>query len=355
MFRILTALTLTAGLAAPALAQTAPTDLTPPPQVAQQPFVPPAPAPVPEVLNPGAAPGAVKGQHRFILTFESTRIAGMDEVRQAFIDDGIFKEVLDTLADTVALPQDIPVTFRDCGFLNAFWNPADKSVTYCYDLIDIYNTAYDQLDEPESAFLKGATREIVVSGTTVFVLLHELGHAFISLYDIPATGREEDAVDQFATLVLTSGDEPGSPIAERPSRLALLGAFFFKNIAQNPTDVTREILADEHALGQQRYFDVMCMVLGSDEPAWRSTLTPGIDMVEQATQKSPEDFTPTKLKAWLEGTDAINILPQARALRCEDEYKRYNASWSWLVDHFMVNPVAGELSPKALVDQPDQG
>lgn len=39
------------------------------------------------------------------------------------------------------------------------------------------------------------------------MLFHELGHAFISLYDLPITGREEDAVDQFAAILLAMGDE----------------------------------------------------------------------------------------------------------------------------------------------------
>src|SRR6185295_2240523 len=36
----------------------------------------------------------------------------------------------------------------------------------------------------------------------VFVFYHELGHALIDIYDLPVTGREEDAVDQLATVML---------------------------------------------------------------------------------------------------------------------------------------------------------
>jgi len=63
-----------------------------------------------------------------------------------------------------------------------------------------------------------------VAGNMLFVGFHEMGHALVNQLHLPVLGREEDAVDAFATLaMLEEGTEfsvlePGvlSPGARRP-------------------------------------------------------------------------------------------------------------------------------------------
>ena len=112
------------------------------------------------------------------------------------------------------LPQDIPVTFRDCGMVNAFWDTDAKALTLCYEFIQIYNTGYEEVMGEESVFLAGADRDMVLTGTTLFIMMHELGHGFIDMFALPVTGCEEDAVDQFAALMLIDADEKGTPVLE---------------------------------------------------------------------------------------------------------------------------------------------
>lgn len=38
-------------------------------------------------------------------------------------------------------------------------------------------------------------------GQFEFVLLHEVGHAFVHVMNIPMVGKEEDAVDTLATII----------------------------------------------------------------------------------------------------------------------------------------------------------
>ena len=38
---------------------------------------------------------------------------------------------------------------------------------------------------------------------TTFVVMHELGHFIVDALDAPILGREEDAADRFATLMMT--------------------------------------------------------------------------------------------------------------------------------------------------------
>lgn len=287
-------------------------------------------------LTPGAEAGETIGAHRFILDFEQTATEEMDSVRLKFEQDGVFKEVLDEFADQIALPQDVPVTFKDCGMANAFWDPNEKTLTMCYELIAKYNTGYEQITGAEETFLKQADRETVLAGTTLFILLHELGHGMVDLFDLPITGREEDAVDQFAAITLIDSDEEDDTLEERPSRLALLGAYFFQQLSFAPEEMTRHIFSNEHALGQQRYYDVMCLVLGANTELYGPILALGIQMVDDAATRYPDLVNEERVMDWLEKTDDLNILPYQRALRCEAEYARYSASWNYLVDTFMV-------------------
>lgn len=288
------------------------------------------------LLTPGAQAGGTIGKYSFKLTFEATAIDGMDEVRQRFIDNGILAETLDEVAAQIALPQDVPVTFTDCGEPNAWWMSEEKELKFCYEMIALYNTGYEHIDGAEKDFLLQADRETVLIGTTMFILFHELGHGFVDLFQLPITGREEDAVDQFAAITLIESDEEDDELEQRPSRMALIGAYFFHQLAAAPDAITRHILANEHALGQQRFYDVMCLALGANEELYGPILALGIQMVDDSAQRHPELATEERVAEWLERTDDLNILPYKRAFRCANEYARYSASWNYMFDNFMV-------------------
>ena len=69
---------------------------------------------------------------------------------------------------------------------------------------------YSELDELfKDDYPVEAERDEAVAGAFIFVFFHELGHALIDVYELPITGREEDAVDQLSTWILTDGTDDG--------------------------------------------------------------------------------------------------------------------------------------------------
>ena len=46
-----------------------------------------------------------------------------------------------------------------------------------------------------------ARRGGVLKGCPQVIVLHEVGHALVDIHDLPVTGLEEDAVDQFSALI----------------------------------------------------------------------------------------------------------------------------------------------------------
>ena len=49
-----------------------------------------------------------------------------------------------------------------------------------------------------------------ISGGTLGIFFHELGHGLIDMLQLPVTGREEDVVDEFATMLLLYAREEGA-------------------------------------------------------------------------------------------------------------------------------------------------
>jgi len=191
------------------------------------------------------------------------------------------------LDSALLLPQSLEVWFADCGQSNALYNPEKRQVVLCYELISDLIRRFAPYARSDSALATA------VWHTTFFVFYHEIGHALIHILDLPTTGREEDAVDQLATLVLLNGGDAGRDAA-------LQGASWFSLKSWRPHQPTP--FWDEHSLDQQRYYNIICWVYGSNPQAHQALLQRG----------------------W--------GLPGARAARCPAEFQRIFKAWGSMLD-----------------------
>jgi hypothetical protein len=135
--------------------------------------------------------------------------------------------------------------------------------------------------------LPDTDREHAVVASLEFITYHELGHALIDLLGLPITGREEDAADQLSTyLLLTAGDEVSAVTAWQgaESLRALQGR------------ISELALADEHSLGQQRFYNVLCWIYGSD-PERFGTRMKEAGLPQQRATQCPHEFDVMK-RAW---------------------------------------------------------
>jgi len=218
--------------------------------------------------------------------WETTDDRTLTELVDTLESTGLVESVAEGLNDTLRFPNDLTLAHLDCGEVNAFYSPKDRSVFMCYELLkQIVATVYDPTLTDEEL------SESIV-GTWLFVMFHELGHALIDQYELPITGKEEDAVDDFSTLIL---------IEAGLSDLAVNAAGFWA-LADDGMYSGLDY-ADEHSLNPQRFFGILCTVFGSDPKAYGALVTSG-------------------------------ILPEARAARCQSEYQQKLASWSKLLDPY---------------------
>ena len=218
--------------------------------------------------------------------------AGTSRFRQ--IDDRVKAEKLlekaaDQLNSSLGLPHDIPLRTKECGDQNAFYDPKDRSVTICYELMNGFYQTFRS---------SGATEEKAneqMFDAIRFVFLHEIGHALIDAYNIPIMGNEEDAADRLSAFVNLK------ELGEDGLRAVLAAADAFAIESKQQDRPMKRNLADEHLLQEQRFYNSLCMIYGSD----------------------PAKHT---------GLVKDNYLPKERADRCQYEYKKTVDSWMRLLE-----------------------
>lgn len=241
--------------------------------------LPPGQTPVPKTPTiPGGTKAADHGD--FVAFYGEASDPLNDSVRQLAQGERLMEAIASGLNSAFALPHDVAVGMAECGQPNAFYSPDDNQLIICYEmfafLIEIYGDDSDK-----------------ISGVLVFVLFHELGHAVIDVYDLPAVGREEDAADQLAAVILVNA-------GEEESAGVLWAADFFDRTAGSELD-----FADEHSLNQQRVYNLLCWLYGSDPSKYSSIVTSG-------------------------------VLPESRAERCPDEYAQVLRAWNRLLDPYLM-------------------
>jgi Putative metallopeptidase len=107
-----------------------------------------------------------------------------------------------------------------------------------------------------------------VSGNMLFVLLHEMAHASITQMGLPVLGKMEDAADSYAALRLI---RVGSDFSRRVLTEAAKGWFLADRRDQKTGD--KVAYYDEHGLNQQRAYQIVCLMVGSDEKKFKDLAT----------------------------------------------------------------------------------
>jgi hypothetical protein len=195
---------------------------------------------------------------------------------------------------------------------STLWTPERKvaetwgQIILCYESI-----ALDQRAIAATNLLTGFRREDAAVGGFVGVLLHETGHAIFHLFGIPIFGREEDAADAVAAYVALQ-------FGPATARRILTGRAFVmraRELAGNSWGPSRRFAdyADEHGTNAQRFYNTLCIALGSDE---------------------------------MEGTTTFaefkGLLPDYRQRHCANEYEHVRRSFA----HFVLPHLDMELVGK---------
>jgi hypothetical protein len=153
--------------------------------------------------------------------------------------------------------------------------------------------------------LKGLTerqrvaRVEFVAGNTLVLLSHELGHVLIAEMHLPLLGREEDAADTYAALRLLA---IGTSFSQQELAQAAQG--WFLNDRRDQEIGEKPLYYDEHNLSQQRAYQILCLMVGSDPDKFKG-LADQMKMPAERQRTCKRDFAKTSegwqtvLKPWL--------------------------------------------------------
>ena len=112
----------------------------------------------------------------------------------------------------------------------------------------------------------------------------------VDVLRLPAVGKEENAVDQLATIILIAHGEEGE-------EMAIDGAMAF--VLDSSEEAIEDLpFWDTHALDPQRFYNMMCWVYGSDPEGYAGMVTEG-DLPEERAESCPEEYE-RAADAWAE-------------------------------------------------------
>ena len=208
------------------------------------------------------------------------------QIRQAFQDARVFEQIADTMNRIIAMPRILDIQMAECGTVNAFYDPANHRIIMCYEMVAHTFKTFSKVNQNQEQVAQAGVY------ASIFIFFHEFGHAMRDILDLPVTGREEDAVDQFSTMLLIDADAHDA---------VLMGAHFFGLESARYANTQAEKLPfwDEHSLEQQRFYNILCLLYGSDPNKYQN-------LVDQS-------------------------LPKSRAQRCPAEFKNIDAAWTRLL------------------------
>jgi hypothetical protein len=112
-----------------------------------------------------------------------------------------------------------------------------------------------------------------VVGNIEYLLVHEIAHLLITEKNIPIIGPVENAADYIATLALIR-EEPLDPAQrDRAAKFLLASAGAFSASWQTGRALDAEVpYWGAHALSIQRYYQIVCLLYGSDPAAFADVL-----------------------------------------------------------------------------------
>jgi hypothetical protein len=174
--------------------------------------------------------------------------------------------VADGFTKSFALPVDVTIHVVN-GLVGPSYDPATKTITLSYGFVNYTATVlkrnFPELRSDDEEFGKQ------LAAVDAFILIHEFGHTFIDVFELPVLGREEDAADAVATVFLTRDVDNGAEYAFDAAR-------FFNALSGRQRELAPQDFFDEHSLDKQRAYSIVCWIAGSSEQSYRDVARRGL-------------------------------------------------------------------------------
>jgi hypothetical protein len=244
--------------------------------------------------EPSAVAASVLAVPKFEYTYAPPDSPALQQTYVRVRDADLLRRLpeVQALDGMFVLPRRLRYVTAECGEFGSFYRPADTEVVLCYETL---HTLYERgrAQQDEGGLDEGHAFRYVRANIR-FIVLHETGHALVDLLDLPVTGRQEDAVDQLAAILMlrfAGLDETSEQVI---GNLRMAADWL---LSRSTGAYNLDAYADEHALGEQRYFNLQCLIYGTDPAAFASMVAAG-DLTPARAQGCARE-TRLATRAWL--------------------------------------------------------
>lgn len=227
-----------------------------------------------------SAPAAAQG--RWLVAYPAAQDPMNAAMQQMFSRQDVLSSMVDPLNEFFPVPRDVTVELAECGRPGAFYDAERPAVQLCYELlVDLAETLMAGEEDGEQLFV----------GAFALILLHQVGHAFVDLMDLPVNASPEEAADQLAAVMVGAAQNELAGAVQGVVVLNEMGIDW-----ENPG-------SGRTALSGQRLENLLCLLYGMDTDAHQWVVDEG-------------------------------HLSAARASGCQARYEEVSAEWiDMLGDH----------------------
>ena len=140
-----------------------------------------------------SAPAAAQGRWR--VAYPEAQDPMYAVMQQTFAQQDLLAAMVEPLNEYFPVSRNVTVELAECGRAGAFYDASRPAVQMCYELL-VELAATMMGDDGDDGLFVGAF---------AFILLHQVGHAFVDLMDLPIQGSPEEAADQLAAVMVGNG------------------------------------------------------------------------------------------------------------------------------------------------------
>jgi hypothetical protein len=202
---------------------------------------------------------AALGDNQASISYNSPADASEQELAQVLKSSGVVEDVVAFINQKIRLSE--PLYFMIGGDEGPLYDPSLNKIFIPYRFVQ-------EVEERFSAAKYSETGVSVADATldsVMHTLFHELAHALISNYQLPVVGKEEDAADSLASMLLIEYFDNGAEIA-------ISAADLFDLESEEIDALEDGDFWDEHSLDAQRFYSTMCFVYGSNPEQYDSLI-----------------------------------------------------------------------------------
>lgn len=230
------------------------------------------------LLLPGLAQEA-SGAPGFVAVYADAEDPKYKLVQEAIQEAKLLETVAEFLNAVFVMPRQVTLIGGEAGQVNAFYSPEHHAVIISYELIMYFVELFQKVDPKDG--------HQYASGALLFVIFHEIGHCLIGELGLPTVGKEEDAVDEFATLLLLEFGEQG--------QMAILSAaaWFAHTGVEGDANLP---FWDEHSLSQQRFYGIFTLLYATN-PATYGEMAGQLGISERRLALAKDEYR-KKDEAW---------------------------------------------------------